>query len=137
MNLAISALSPMLKTRDLPATIAFYKDVLGFSVANEMNDDDGRPSWCCLESTGARIMFYSADGLDAPPGPPAMTGVLYFNPADVRAIWAHLKDRAPVEWELQEMPYGMLEFAIRDCNGYILSFGQEIFEAAPTNRPSP
>ena len=34
--------------------------------------------------------------------------------------------RAGVEWELQETPYGMLEFAIRDPNGYILSFGQDV-----------
>ena len=24
----------------------------------------------------------------------------------------------------EEMPYGMLEFAIKDLNGYLLSFGQ-------------
>jgi uncharacterized glyoxalase superfamily protein PhnB len=55
-----------------------------------------------------------------------MTGVLYFRPTDVRAAWAQLKDKAAIEWELQEMHFGMLEFAIRDCNGYILSFGQEV-----------
>jgi hypothetical protein len=38
-------------------------------------------------------MFYSMDSLDAPPGPPSMTGVLYFNPKDVTALWAHRKDR--------------------------------------------
>jgi uncharacterized glyoxalase superfamily protein PhnB len=126
MNLEMKAVAPMLKTKDLPATIDFYTETLGFSIANEMDDDNGNPTWCCLESGGATLMFYSADSLDAPPGPPAMTGVLYFNPADVRAAWEDLKDVAVVEWELQEMSYGMLEFAIRDCNGYILSFGQEI-----------
>ena len=55
-----------------------------------------------------------------------MTGVLYFNAVDVRALWEQLKGSAKVEWELREMAYGMLEFAIRDCNGYILSFGQGI-----------
>jgi uncharacterized glyoxalase superfamily protein PhnB len=59
-----------------------------------------------------------------------MTGVLYFNPKDVKAAWEQFKDKTPVEWALQEMPYGMLKFAIRDCNGYILSFGQEIEEKA-------
>jgi uncharacterized glyoxalase superfamily protein PhnB len=122
----ISALSPMLKTRDLAQTIAFYTQTLGFTVTNQMNDGDGKPSWVGLDWNGVGLMFYSSDSLDSPPGPPAMTGVLYFNPRDVRALWAHLKDRAPIEWELQEMPYGMLEFAIRDPNGYILSFGQEI-----------
>jgi hypothetical protein len=30
------------------------------------------------------------------------------------------------EWGPEKMPYGMLEVAIRDPNGYLLSFGQEI-----------
>ena len=128
----ISALSPMLKTTDLPGTITFYTQTLGFTVANQMNDDGGNPSWVSLEAGPVGLMFYSSQSLDSPPGPPAMTGVLYFNPADVHDLWAHLKDRAPVEWELQEMPYGMLEFAIRDPNGYILSFGQEIASATET-----
>ena len=74
----------------------------------------------------ASLMFYSAESLDQPPGPSAMTGVLYFNHADVRALWEHLRDRAEVAWPLQEMPYGLLEFAIFDGNGYILSFGQKV-----------
>jgi len=130
MSVEMAGVSPMLKTKDLDATIAFYTKTLGFSVANQMKDDDGKPSWCCLQLGAATVMFYSADGLDSPPGPPAMTGVLYFNPKNVRAAWEEYKDKAPVEWELQEMPYGMLEFAIRDCNGYILSFGQEMEHGA-------
>ena len=81
--------------------------------------------WCCLSWGGAEVMFYDRDALA---GPPTMTGVLYFHPKDVKALWAHLKDRAKVEWELEEMPYGMLEFAIPDCNGYTLSFGQDMEE---------
>ena len=126
MPLEISGLSSMLKVTDLSATIKFYTETLGFTVQNQMSDDDGTPKWCALKWGNARVMFYSAASLDQPPGPPAMTGVLYFNPADVRALWAHLKDRAEVAWPLEEMPYGMLEFAIRDCNGYILSFGQQV-----------
>jgi len=57
-------------------------------------------------------------------------GMLYFYPRDVGALWDHLKDQGPVEWKLPETDYGILEFAIRDCNGYTLSFGQDIGEAS-------
>jgi uncharacterized glyoxalase superfamily protein PhnB len=116
----------MLKTKDLAETIAFYTNTLGFVIENRMDGDDRKPYWCRLQWGGATVMFYSMDSLDAPPGPPAMTGVLYFNPTDVKALWEHLRQKAPVEWELQEMSYGMLEFAIRDSNGYILGFGQPV-----------
>jgi len=35
MPFQISALSPMLKTRNLPQTIAFYAPTLGFTIANQ------------------------------------------------------------------------------------------------------
>jgi hypothetical protein len=31
-----------------------------------------------------------------------------------------------IVYPLEDFPYGMREFAIRDNNGYILQFGQEI-----------
>ena len=116
----------MLKVVDLSATVQFYTKTPGFVVQNQMADDTGKPTWCALKWGNARVMFYSAGSLDQPPGLPAMTGVLHFSPVDVRALWVHLKDCVEVAWPLEEMPYGMLEFAIRDCNGYILSFGQEV-----------
>ncbi len=125
MALDMSSVTPMLKVKNLEETITFYTRTLGFTVENRMDADNGKPTWCSLRWGGARVMFYTMDDLDSPPGLPAMTGVLYFNPRDVRAMWAYLRERAPIEWELQQMPYGMLEFAIRDCDGYILSFGQE------------
>jgi uncharacterized glyoxalase superfamily protein PhnB len=126
MPFEITVLSPMLKVPDLVATIEFYTETLGFTVQNQMSDDSSKPTWCALKWGNVQVMFSSAESFDQPPGPPLMTGVLYFNPANVRALCEFLKDRADVAWPLEEMPYGMLEFAIRDCNGYILSFGQEV-----------
>jgi uncharacterized glyoxalase superfamily protein PhnB len=54
-----------------------------------------------------------------------LTGSLYFYPDDVDAMWAQLKNSVTVEYPLQTFDYGMREFAIRDCNGYLLQFGQE------------
>jgi uncharacterized glyoxalase superfamily protein PhnB len=128
MHVPIDSVSPMLKAKDLQETIGFYTNQLGFTLASSFGPD-GKPTWCSLKREGACLMFY---GMDAPKGPPSMTGVLYFYPKDVRALWEQLKDKVPVEWELQEMDYGMLEFAIRDCNGYTLSFGQDIDKAPPS-----
>ncbi len=119
MALEMLALTPMLQAKDLDETIAFYTGTLGFRVDKRMDQ-----KWCALSWNDARVMFYR--GLEHSPEKPVMTGVLYFNPKDVKVLWTELKDKAPVEWELQAMDYGMLEFAIRDCNGYTLSFGQEM-----------
>jgi len=116
--------APMLKVNDIQETINFYTGHLGLTVEARAG------SWCSLKMGEQCLMFSS---MDAPKGPPNMTGVLYFYPKDVRALWNQLKDTVPVEWELFETDYGMLEFAVRDPNGYTLSFGQDI-EKVPASR---
>ena len=39
---------------------------------------------------------------------------------------AQLKDKAAIVYPLEDFDYRMRKFAIRDNNGYILQFGQEI-----------
>jgi uncharacterized glyoxalase superfamily protein PhnB len=110
-------LEPLLQVRDLPATVAFWRDVLGFRV-NGMFPDDA-PTWCGMQSGNARIMFSSFDGVDAS----ALTGTIYLYPDDIDATWEMLKDSVPVVEPLHLTAYGMREFAIRDPNGFVLSFG--------------
>ncbi|MFQ5677217.1 MAG: hypothetical protein ACE5G1_15095 [bacterium] len=40
-----------------------------------------------------------------------------------------IKDKVEVLWGPEVFQYGMREFAIRDCNGYTLAFGE------PTDDP--
>jgi len=129
MPIEMKAMVPMLKARSLEETVSFYTRVLGFRVVEHLEN------WCYLEWGGAAVMFYDSE---LPPGPPTLTGALYFNPSDVDALWEHLKTRAPVAWELQVMDYGMREFAIFDPNGYTLSFGQEVATpgAPPAGEPA-
>lgn len=59
---------------------------------------------------------------------PTMTGSIYINPENVDEVWEHLKDKVAIEYPIENFDYGMREFAIRDCNGYLVQFGQEIEE---------
>ncbi len=135
MQVELTDVTPMLKAGNLEDTIAFYTQTLGFSVVNTMADDNGKPNWVSLQWGGAGLMFFSVDAVDDMPARPKMTGVLYFNPNNVTQLWDELKDKVHVEWELQVMPYGMREFAIRDCNGYILTFGQDTNEREARDWP--
>jgi uncharacterized glyoxalase superfamily protein PhnB len=113
----------MLRTWDMPASIAFYRDVLGF----RCDAQDDVAGWASLECDGIAIMLSSPnDHLDETA--PAFTGSLYIRTDDVAALWAAFKDRARVCYPLEEFDHGMREFAIYDNNGYLLQFGQEIGE---------
>jgi uncharacterized glyoxalase superfamily protein PhnB len=108
------ALTPMLQARDLARTIAWYETVLGFRCTGK---EDG---WCRLERDQVALMFMRNAHL----GEPHATATQYIYVDDVMALWNAIKDRVTAEWEPEQMPYGMLEFAIKDPDGYLLSFGQ-------------
>jgi catechol 2,3-dioxygenase-like lactoylglutathione lyase family enzyme len=121
-------LAPMLLAHDMQSTMAFYTDVLGFTVTGTLEDP---VSWCSLEKDGASLMFVWA-------GPPhehapgeehdhslGIPGVIYFWPDDVRALHDSVAPKWPICEELGVRPHGMLEFAVIDPNGYRLRFGED------------
>jgi uncharacterized glyoxalase superfamily protein PhnB len=124
----LTRLTPTLESTDLRATLQFYTEVLGFHCADAY-PDAAQPCWLSLRNGDIELMFcernqhrreFSASA------EPLLTGSLYFNPADVSALWEELKDKVTVEYPLADFDYGMREFGIRDCNGYLLQFGQEL-----------
>jgi hypothetical protein len=40
-----------------------------------------------------------------------------------------MKPNAEIVWPLERMEYGQLEFGIRDPDGYLLAFAEEVDEA--------
>jgi catechol 2,3-dioxygenase-like lactoylglutathione lyase family enzyme len=107
----------MLQTEDVADTARWYETVLGFRTMGEPSDE-----WCTLGRDDVTIMFMRNAHL----GSPHATATQYFHVDDVMALWESIRDRVTAEWGPEPMPYGMLEFAIRDPNGYLLSFGQEV-----------
>lgn len=124
----LHSLIPMLKVANLGNTIRFYCETLGFRVVGCWPDEQN-PAWCKLESGGATVMFYEESGNPRPR--PSMTGVLYIGLDDLDAMHGRVKDKVEIEWGPEVYEYGMREFAIRDCNGYLVSFGQEVDVEAP------
>lgn len=131
-------LTVTLETTDLPATLRFYTEVLGFTCQSVYPNAE-EPCWANLRAGAAEIMYCLRNEQRAEfkaAEKPLLTGSLYFNVADVEALWQQLKDRATVEYPLETFDYGMREFGIRDCNGYLLQFGQEVADEAPTSAGS-
>lgn len=111
----------MIWSEQLEDTIAFYTHTLGF-VCAEKNDGWG---WACLCRDEVEIMVAKPNA-HTPFEKPLFTGSFYFNTDDVNALWNALKDKVEPVYGLEEFEWGMREFAIRDNNGYLLQFGQDI-----------
>lgn len=126
----LSSLTPMLETNDVGQTIRFYENVLGFSCSGKF-PDDGQPTWASLCRDGIEIMFSARNEHRAETAAfaqPMLTGSLYLKTDDVDALWEQIKDKVTIEYPIESFAYGMREFAMRDCNGYLLQFGQELSE---------
>ena len=114
-DMRMTALVPMLQTTDMAVTRIWYEDVLWFRCVSGADD-----SWCRLERDAIAIMFMHNAHL----GPPHATATQYIYVGDVWGLWDQIKDRCTAEWGPERMPYGLIEFAVKDPNGYLLSFGQ-------------
>jgi catechol 2,3-dioxygenase-like lactoylglutathione lyase family enzyme len=114
MTARLLALSPMLQVRDLDRTIGWYETVLGFRCTGK------ETGWCRLERDNVALMFMRNAHL----GEPHATATQYIEVDDVTALWNAIRDRVTAEWGPEPMAYGMTEFAIKDPDGYLLSFGQ-------------
>lgn len=117
-------LTPMLETNNLSETIKFYTETLGFS-CNGLYPDKENPCWAMLNKDAVEIMF-SLRNSHSPTEKPTMTGSLYIYPDNVDEVWELLKDKVTIDYPIENFEYGMREFAIRDCNGYLIQFGQDI-----------
>ena len=117
----LQAITPMLWVDDVRATIDYYVSVLGFDEANFVEDR----GWGVVEKHFIQIMF-SRPNPQTSYEKPQFTGSLYLRTDDADAWWEFLKDRASIFYPIDNFEYGKREFAIKDCNGYILQFGQDI-----------
>jgi uncharacterized glyoxalase superfamily protein PhnB len=117
--MTFKGLTPILTTDDMNRTVRFYVDVLGFTCGMQS------PDYSNLYRDDVRIMLGAPSENSEWKGA-KFTGQLYIGleaADDVDALWAHVKDRAEVDYPVGDMDYGAHEFGIRDDNGYHLAFG--------------
>ena len=123
MNYTLKALTPMLESKDLQATVDFYTKVLGFHCDNFVPEW----GWVLLSRDHIEIMFMDPNEERNIPGP-IMSGSLYIETDEVDEAWLLLKDKCKVCYPIEDFDYGMREFAVFDNNGYLLQYGREIEE---------
>ena len=112
-------ISPKLVTDNMPATVVFYRDVLGFTAV--MNS----PEYTILERDGQTIHFGNAASGEIMNRLRNRTEI-YIEVSGIHALWKHarvFRDRYHTR-DLFDQPYGMTEFHISDPNGCLVFVGQ-------------
>jgi len=137
----LNTLTPNMMVENVNRTVEFYRDVLGFNffmaVTKEGREtlmempQDKTLVYAMMKSGGVEVMFQEKESLYE--DIPAFKGTdvggsvsFYINVDDVKALFETLKDKTDVVKKLHTTWYGMNEFYIRDCNGYILGFSEQL-----------
>jgi glyoxylase I family protein len=128
MTLDIRGLAPLLQVFDMPASIHFYCDILGFEVVNTSRPGENF-DWALLRLNGVELMLNTAYETDQRPSAPdphrtaahADTG-LYFGCPDVDGAYNQLRAKGLDVKPPVIRPYGMKQLTVADPDGYELCF---------------
>jgi len=124
MELKIGGLCPLLQVFDMPASIRFYRDVLGFKVVSPVPDDDAC-DWVLLDLDGSELMLNTAYESGSRPAKlaPVRTAshrdtALFFDCADVDEACAALRLQGLDVSDPVVRDYGMKQLHLTDPDGY-------------------
>jgi uncharacterized glyoxalase superfamily protein PhnB len=120
----IRQIAPQFFAQDLPATLAYYRDKLGFECLGAWGDP---PSYAIVERDGHRIHFRCTPCVATGPDKYAdelLDAYLFVEDAD--ALHAELAARG-VEFarRIGNTPWHSREFVVKDCDGRLLAFGSD------------
>ena len=121
----IRQIAPQFFTTDIPATLAYYKDKLGFECRGTWHDppvyaiverDQHAIHFRCAEPPTANADKYPDELLDA-----------YFYIEDADALYAEYAVQG-VEFArgLANTPWKSRGFVVKDCDGRLLAFGANL-----------
>lgn len=121
----IRQIVPVFFSTDIPATLAFYKEKLGFECLGTWQDP---PEYAIVARDRRAIHFRCAAPPTANPDKYAdelLDAYLHIEHAD--ALYAEYAARG-VEFtrELGNMPWKCREFVVKDCDGRLLAFGSDV-----------
>lgn len=128
MAIEVKGMSPLIQVFDMPASLSFNRDKLGFRVTGDSGEGDDS-GWVMLQLGDSTIMLNTAydDGeRPAEPDPARIDGhrdtCIYFGCPDVETAYEHLLAEGIVADPPTTAPYGMKQLYLRDPDNFNLCF---------------
>jgi uncharacterized glyoxalase superfamily protein PhnB len=132
----IRRIAPQFFSTDMAATLAYYRDTLGFECVGTWHDP---PVYAIVVRDGQHIHFRCAPPPTPNPGKYADELLdAYLHVEDADALHAEYASRG-VEFTrpLGDMPWHSREFVVKDCDGRLLAFGADLQPAASATPDAP
>ena len=127
MTIKVDGVTPLLQVFDMPTSLKYYRDVIGFEVIMQSSPGD-ECDWCCLKMDKAYLMLNTAYEKEFRPAKPDAFRVaahddtaLYFA-ADPDEAYEHFRAKGVEAEPPTVAPYGMKQLYVRDPDGYSICF---------------
>lgn len=116
------SLAPLLNVRDCAASIAFYRDMLGFTIVDAW-PRDGAPLYARLTNGTVELMLNEPEEALAMRGSEPYGGaILFLRVESVHALYDALVAKGCSPRKPTSETYGIDEMHLRDPDGYWLGF---------------
>jgi uncharacterized glyoxalase superfamily protein PhnB len=137
----LDTLSPCLAVTDIRQTVQFYSENLGFELVmavpvtqdgtEQELSDSKEYVYAMLKKDDVSLMFMRIDGFEEDVVLAGKVSVgasvsFYMQGKGIDAFYDELKNRNIQISEMKLTWYGIKEFYIKDNNGYILGFAEEV-----------
>jgi catechol 2,3-dioxygenase-like lactoylglutathione lyase family enzyme len=126
MSIEIRGMMPLLSVFNMPASLAFYRDILGFEVFRDSGNGDNS-SWVWLRLKDVDLMLNDQyEPGQVPANPPSERTTwhhdtcLYFGCEDTDSAFEYLRSKGLSLEPPKVAPYGMKQLYFRDPDGYNL-----------------
>ena len=126
MTIVVKGMAPLLQVFDMPASIAFYRDKLGFEVVNTNAPGDDC-DWAMLKLGEEVLMLNTAYEKEfRPPAPDPrrtaahMDTTIYFSCPDVESTYQHLVTAGVTVEPPSITGYGFKAVDVKDPDGFLL-----------------
>jgi len=128
MAIAIRGLCPLIQVFDMPGSLRFYRDILGFSEVSKSGQGDD-VDWAWLRHGEACLMLNTAYDVGERPELPDPGRVaahrdtsLYIGCEDLDGAHAYLVAAGIPADPPKVAPYGMKQLYLTDPDGYVVCF---------------
>lgn len=130
MSIDLRGMTPLLQVFDMPTSLKFYCDVLGFEIVQtDSNTVSPNHNWVWLRRSDIDLMLNTAYECDSRPQSPDPRRIashddtgLFIGAPDIDAVYAHLRAKGIPVKEPKIAPYGMKQLYVRDPDAFGLCF---------------
>jgi glyoxylase I family protein len=129
MSIEVRGVLALLQVFDMPTSVRFYRDMLGFEIVQTTPREGDQFDWGLLRLNDTELMLntaYEQDDRPAQPDPARIAAhrdtCLYFGCPDVDGAYRHLQAHG-IDCEAPQVaPWGAKQLYLRDPDGYTLCF---------------